>query len=65
LIGKSSRWLRRQRLCPNFKFLADPLLEGTFEWASLVIIAMQVEIVAYVIRRSPQRLPVSIVRRAL
>jgi hypothetical protein len=49
----------------EIEIFSDPLTTSVYEWVSIVIVAVQVEIFAFIVRRTPPRLPVSIVRRAL
>ena len=49
----------------EIEIFSDPLTASVYEWVSIVIVAVQVEIFAFIVRRTPPRLPVSIVRRAL
>ena len=46
-------------------FFDNSLAMSVYAWISLCLVALQIEVVAYIAKRMPQRLPASIVRRAL
>lgn len=50
---------------PEIEIFADPLSANVWAWVPLIAMAAQVEIIVYIVRRMPCRLPVSIIRRAL
>jgi len=49
----------------EIEIFADPLSASVCAWVALIAIAAQVEIVAYISRHMPRRLPASVIRRAL